>query len=88
MVVGAVNEDVRVIRCFEIATDYCGVIGDAPPDLETLVYKDSSPDILLDQRHLGLRGEKAPDIIKYKDVWIMAIRYHVFKTDCVEVTYS
>lgn len=86
MVVGTVNADQRAPGGFEVAVDYWEVIGTAPTDFENLFRKDSSPEILLNQRHLVLRGENAALTMKFRDFLLRAFRRHFEATDCTEVT--
>lgn len=85
MAVGTISPDERAKGGFELIADYWEMIGNAPSDFESIVSKDSSPDILLDQRHLVLRGENAAAVIKFRDYLTRCIREQFYKNDCVEV---
>ena len=85
MIVGKVHEDKRAPGGKELSADYWEMIGNAPSDFESIVREDSNPDILLDNRHLVLRGENAATIMKLRDHLTRIIRDNFFKHDCTEV---
>jgi asparaginyl-tRNA synthetase len=85
MVVGPVHADERALGGVELAADYWEMIGNAPSDFESIVSKDSSPEILLDNRHLVLRGENAAAVIHVRDHLTRAVREHFFGHDVHEV---
>jgi len=85
MLVGTLREDQRAPNKIELVVDYWKIIGNSPGDFETLFSKDSSPDILFDNRHLVIRGENASNIIKFRDYMTRCIRKQFYSTDCVEV---
>ena len=85
MIIGQINKDERAPGGFELVADYWELVGNAPADFETLVSKDSSPDILLDNRHLVLRGENAAAVIHFRDHLTRYIREHFFAHDVNEV---
>ena len=43
------------------------VICNASPELEFEIRPDSGPQVMLDKRHLVLRGEQASDIMRFRD---------------------
>ena len=85
MAVGTIHEDKRAPGGIELIVDYWKMIGNSPGDIETLFSKDSNPDILLQNRHLVLRGENASNIIKFRDFMTRLIRKNFYDNDCVEV---
>jgi asparaginyl-tRNA synthetase len=85
MIVGLVHEDKRAPGGIELTADYWELVGNAPSDFESVVSKDSSPDILLDQRHLVLRGENAAAVMHVRDWLNRCIRDHFFTHDVTEV---
>jgi len=85
MVVGKVHVDKRAPRECELTADYWELIGQAPNDFESRVSKNSGPSVLLDNRHLVLRGEKASNIMKFRDHLTRYVREYFFKSDCTEV---
>jgi asparaginyl-tRNA synthetase len=85
MVVGVAHEDERAPGKVELAADFWDMIGNAPSDFESIVSKDSSPDVLLDHRHLVLRGENAAGVIHVRDYLTRAVRDHFFANDVNEV---
>lgn len=70
----------------ELQADYWELIGESPSELETLFSKDSNPDILLNQRHLVLRGSKASSILRMRSVITQCFREHFFAKGYVEVS--
>jgi asparaginyl-tRNA synthetase len=85
VVVGPVHADERAPGGVEMAADFWDLIGNAPADFESIVSKDSSPDLLLDYRHLVLRGENAAAVIHVRDYLTRAVRDHFFANDVHEV---
>lgn len=86
MIVGTVSPDERAPGGIELKADYWEMIGNAPNDFESIVSKDSNPKILMDKRHLVIRGENASKILKVRDMLTRLIRQYYFQTDCFEVT--
>ncbi|MFX0014958.1 MAG: asparagine--tRNA ligase [Promethearchaeota archaeon] len=64
------------------------VIGYASPELEYEIRPDSGPQILLDKRHLVLRGEQASNIMRFRDHITRAFRAFFFQREFIEVTPS
>ena len=85
MVVGQIHEDKRAPGGFELTCDYWEMVGNAPSDFESIVSKDSSPDILLDNRHLVIRGENASSVLILRDHLTRYIRQHFFEHGVNEV---
>jgi asparaginyl-tRNA synthetase len=85
MIVGKVHEDARAPGGKELAADYWEMIGNAPNDFDSIVREDSNPDILLDNRHLVLRGENAATVMKLRDHMTRIIRDNFYKNGCTEV---
>lgn len=85
MIVGQIKPDERAPGGFELTADYWEMVGNAPSDFESIVSKDSSPDILLDNRHLVLRGENASAVMLFRDYLTRYIREHFFAHDVNEV---
>ncbi|KAI4149580.1 MAG: hypothetical protein LQ340_004563 [Diploschistes diacapsis] len=75
----------------ELHADYFQVIGKAAGDKEaitTRVSKEAGPQILLDNRHLVIRGEVASSVLKVRAAVLRAFRkaYEEIKPSCLEVT--
>lgn len=64
------------------------VIGYASPELENEIRPDSGPQVLLDKRHLVLRGEQASNIMRFRDWITRAFREFFFEREFIEVTPS
>lgn len=69
----------------ELQADYWELIGPSHSDFDMLFSKDSNPDILLNQRHLVLRGSKTSSIIRMRSTITQCFREHYFARGYVEV---
>lgn len=72
----------------ELIVDYWEVVHAAPGGeeaFETLFNKEASVDVLLDQRHLVLRGELSSKILRARSLVTYAFRQHYFENGYVEV---
>ncbi|TPX59958.1 asparagine---tRNA ligase [Spizellomyces sp. 'palustris'] len=73
----------------ELQADYWEVLGKAPGGDEAFgnrLNTESSPDILLDQRHLVIRGETASSVLKMRSLVLKAFRDYFDSRNVVEVT--
>jgi len=73
----------------ELQADYWEVISKAPSgddSFENVFNSESQPDVLLDQRHLVLRTEKASNILKMRSAVLRAFRSHFKDRGYFEVT--
>uniref|UniRef100_A0A1I8G0B8 Asparagine--tRNA ligase, cytoplasmic n=2 Tax=Macrostomum lignano TaxID=282301 RepID=A0A1I8G0B8_9PLAT len=71
----------------ELTADYWEQIGPAPPGgVESVLNVESDVDVLLDNRHLVLRGEHTSKIVKLSCHVMRAFRSHLFDRGYVEVT--
>ena len=68
----------------EMAVDFIELIGSAPP--MDVINQDASVDIKLDQRHLVLRGETLPAVLKLRSVATQCFRQHFFDCGYFEIT--
>ena len=87
---GTVREDKRAPYSgveLQIATIE-PVLGYASPELEHEIRPDSGVQVLLDKRHLVLRGEQASQIMRFRDLITRSFRKFFFLRDFVEVTPS
>ena len=64
------------------------VISYALPELEHEIRPDSGVQVLLDKRHLVLRGEQASQIMRFRDLITRSFREFFFLQEFVEVTPS
>ncbi|MFX0211048.1 MAG: amino acid--tRNA ligase-related protein, partial [Candidatus Hodarchaeota archaeon] len=87
---GVVREDKRApyIGIELQLTTLNPVISYASPELEYEIRPDSGPQVLLDKRHLVLRGEQASDIMRFRDYITRSFRDFFYSRDFVEVTPS
>ncbi|KAI9088749.1 hypothetical protein DFS34DRAFT_654803 [Phlyctochytrium arcticum] len=73
----------------ELQADYWEIVGRAPGGDEAFGNKlntESSPDILLDQRHLVIRGETASNVLKMRALVLKAFRDFFDSRKVTEVT--
>ncbi|KAJ3021238.1 hypothetical protein HKX48_008943 [Thoreauomyces humboldtii] len=73
----------------ELRADYWEIIGKAPGGEEAFDNKfnvNTSPDIMLDQRHLVLRGETASSVLKMRALVLRAFREFFDSRKVLEVT--
>lgn len=73
----------------ELDVDYYEVVGYAPAGEESFsnkITEDADPSILLDQRHLALRGETLSGVMKVRAALLAAIRRVYKEEDLTEVT--
>lgn len=73
----------------ELHADFFKVIGKAPGDKEAITNRisaDSEPQILYDNRHLVLRGEKSSAVMKVRAAALRAFRRTFEETRMLEVT--
>ncbi|MEM1658793.1 MAG: asparagine--tRNA ligase [Candidatus Jordarchaeales archaeon] len=64
-IIGTVVKDERSPYEYELRAERVHVISPSSPTIEEEYQPDSSPDVLLDKRHLVIRGEKTSSILKY-----------------------
>ncbi|CCC67460.1 hypothetical protein NCAS_0A09020 [Naumovozyma castellii] len=73
----------------ELVVDYYEVVGQAPSGEEAFTNKiaeDSDPSLLLDQRHLALRGETLSGVMKVRAALLRAVRRVYEEEGLLEVT--
>lgn len=73
----------------ELNVDYYEVVGLAPAGDEAFsnkIAEDTDPSILLDQRHLALRGETLSSVMKVRAAFLRAIRRVYEEEGLLEVT--
>lgn len=73
----------------ELVVDYYEVVGYAPSGDESFTNKiaeDTDPSILLDQRHLALRGETLSSVMKVRSALLRALRRVYLEEGLSEVT--
>ncbi len=87
---GVIKEDKRApYNSLELQlTTINPVISNASPELENEIRPDSGPQVMLDKRHLVLRGEQASDIMRFRDQVTRSFREFFFSRDFIEVTPS
>ncbi|CCK71942.1 asparagine--tRNA ligase DED81 KNAG_0I01550 [Huiozyma naganishii CBS 8797] len=73
----------------ELVVDYYEVVGLAPSGEESFsnkITEDADPSLLLDQRHLALRGETLSGVMKVRAALLRAIRRVYVEEGLTEVT--
>lgn len=71
---------------YELAADYWELIGASSAEIDMLFTKDSNPDILMNQRHLVLRGSKASSIMRMRSIITQCFREHFFNRGYTELS--
>ncbi|CAN8074115.1 unnamed protein product [Agarophyton chilense] len=71
---------------YELAADYWELVGASCADIDMLFTKDSNPDILMNQRHLVLRGSKASSIMRMRSIITHCFREHFFDRGYTELS--
>ncbi|KAH3666408.1 hypothetical protein WICMUC_005676 [Wickerhamomyces mucosus] len=73
----------------ELVVDYYEIVGLAPSGEEAFTNKiqeGADPSLLLDQRHLALRGETLSSVMKVRAVFLAALRTTFKELELTEVT--
>jgi len=71
----------------ELKADYWELVGSAPMGgADSLLNKDSNPEVQLDNRHIMIRGENTSKVLKMRSVVTNAFRQHFFERGYFEVT--
>ncbi|KAJ1547143.1 hypothetical protein HK096_004178 [Nowakowskiella sp. JEL0078] len=73
----------------ELVADYWEILGKAPGDSDAFTNKlntESDPSVLLDQRHLVIRGEIASKVLKMRAFVLRAFRQYFDTRGVVEVS--
>ncbi|CAF4642756.1 unnamed protein product [Rotaria sp. Silwood1] len=70
----------------ELVADYFEVIGHSPPGgVDTLLNKESHPDVQLDNRHMMIRGENTSKILRLRSIVTQCFRDHYFDRGYYEI---
>ncbi|KAJ8908018.1 hypothetical protein NDN08_008115 [Rhodosorus marinus] len=86
---GTLAEDDRAKGTFngyELKVDYWELIGSSPAEIENILTKESNVDILLNNRHLVIRGTRASSILRARSLITQCFREHFFGEGYVELT--
>lgn len=71
---------------YELAVDYWELVGASSSEIDMLFTKDSNVDILLNQRHLVMRGSKTSSIMRMRSIITQCFREHFFAEGYVELS--
>ncbi|RNF01783.1 putative asparaginyl-tRNA synthetase [Trypanosoma conorhini] len=71
---------------YELCVDEYAIIGNSDGSIENVITAESSPDKLLDDRHLVLRGTYGSTTLKVRHEVIRAFREYFWSTNTYEVT--
>lgn len=85
IVTGNVSEDERSPYGYEVRAESVKVISSSQPTIEEEIQPDSSVDLLMDKRHLVIRGEKASAVLRYTDKLLRYIREFCVEKGLTEV---
>nr|CAD7600358.1 unnamed protein product [Timema genevievae] len=71
----------------EMQVDYWELVGLAPAGgADNILNEEAHADVLLDNRHIVIRGENTSRILKMRSIVMQAFRAHYFDRGCCEVT--
>ncbi|GJQ11687.1 hypothetical protein GpartN1_g3478.t1 [Galdieria partita] len=85
---GTLTADERAKGSFpgiELRVDFWQLIGPSPSEIENILTHESNPDILLNNRHLVIRGSRTSTILKLRSIITQCFREHFFDRGYVEV---
>ncbi|KAL0230423.1 hypothetical protein PCE1_003983 [Barthelona sp. PCE] len=85
VVYGTLNPDERAPGGFELVADFWEYIQRSHPEVESLFNEKSDPSILMDQRHIHMRGKKASAILKCRSQILFLFRQHFYGNGFEEV---
>lgn len=85
IVTGDVSEDERSPYGYEIRANGAKVISPSQSSIEEEIQPDSSVELLLDKRHLVVRGEKASAVLRYTDKLLRYLREFCVERGLTEV---
>ncbi|MFB0562586.1 MAG: asparagine--tRNA ligase [Candidatus Lokiarchaeia archaeon] len=85
IITGNVSKDERSPYGYEIRAESVKVISPSQPTIEEEIQPDSSVDLLMDKRHLVIRGEKASAVLRYTDKLLRYIREFCVEKGLTEV---
>mmetsp|Transcript_8918 Transcript_8918/g.26786 ORF Transcript_8918/g.26786 Transcript_8918/m.26786 type:complete len:518 (-) Transcript_8918:283-1836(-) len=86
---GTLHRDERARGTFEgyeLQADYWKLVGKSPAEIENVLTKESNVDILLDNRHLVIRGTRASTILRARSLLTQCFREHYFDEGYVELS--
>lgn len=85
--IGQIREDSRAPYAkMEIQTSSINVIFRSSPEIEHELRPDSGVDVLLDKRHLVIRGERTRKVLLFRAEALRAFREYYYQRGFVEVT--
>ncbi|CAG0891356.1 unnamed protein product [Cyprideis torosa] len=71
----------------ELAADYWELVGPSPPGgAESVLNEEAHPDVMLDNRHMLIRGENTSKVLKMRSVISQAFRSHYYDRGYFEIT--
>ncbi|MFW9915376.1 MAG: asparagine--tRNA ligase [Candidatus Thorarchaeota archaeon] len=84
---GKIREDPRAPYAqMEIQVSSINIISRSSPEIEHEIRPDSGVDLLLDKRHLVLRGERTRKILLFRAETLRAFREYYYSRNFIEVT--
>eukprot|EP01116_Phalansterium_solitarium_P001780 TRINITY_DN115_c0_g2_i1.p1 TRINITY_DN115_c0_g2~~TRINITY_DN115_c0_g2_i1.p1 ORF type:complete len:657 (+),score=288.38 TRINITY_DN115_c0_g2_i1:139-2109(+) len=70
----------------ELHAAHVAIVGESPLELENVINPESSVDLLLDQRHLVLRGKHASSVMKLRSLAAYCFRQYYYEQGYQEAT--
>ncbi|OLS25935.1 MAG: Asparagine--tRNA ligase [Candidatus Heimdallarchaeota archaeon LC_3] len=86
IVTGSLKQDKRApFIGIELQATKVEIIGVSSPDIESEYRPDSNPDVLMDKRHLVIRGQGTSNILRFRSILTQAFRNFFFNRGSFEV---
>ncbi|MHA1990541.1 MAG: asparagine--tRNA ligase [Candidatus Hodarchaeales archaeon] len=86
IVEGSLKQDKRApFQGLELQVSHVKILGQSSPDIESEYRPDSNPDVLMDKRHLVIRGPATSNILRFRSILTQAFRNYFFKRGSVEL---
>jgi asparaginyl-tRNA synthetase len=82
---GSLQRDERAKGGLELQADYWELVAPSTPEIEMVLTHESNPDILLNQRHLVIRGRQSSTILRLRSLVTQCFREHYFDRGYVEL---
>lgn len=83
---GTLHADARARGGIELRADYWELVGGSSADIESVLTHESNPDVLLNRRHLVIRGQHASTVLKLRSTITQCFREHFFDRGYYEVS--
>jgi asparaginyl-tRNA synthetase len=82
---GTVRHDARAKGGLELHADFWELVAPSTPEIEMVLTHESNPDILLNNRHLVIRGRRTSTTLRLRSLITQCFREHYFQRGYVEL---